>query len=74
MVATCNVGVYDVPAQVYYSPTIRLYPVYEKEYPMQYFGDQTNVEEYIDFIEESGAKNFKPASRRNSPNIRELQE
>jgi hypothetical protein len=65
MVATCNVGKYDVPEEVYNSPTIRLYPVYDKKCPMQYFGDLENKAELSAFIDESATSEryFTPAPR-----------
>ena len=65
--ATCNVGKYDIPEEVYDSPTVRLYPVYDKKCPNQYFGDLSDLDEYKTFIEELGTnpKYFTPESRRN---------
>jgi hypothetical protein len=63
MVATCNVGEYNIPEEVYDSPTVRLYPVFEKKCPMHIFGDTSNPEEYENFINELGTnpKYFHPS-------------
>jgi len=74
MIAKCNLAENDVPEQVYTSPTIRLYAVNEKGQPMTYFGDPTDANDCISFIEELSPRGFKPASRRNSPTISEFEE
>jgi hypothetical protein len=72
MIATCNVGFNRVPAIIYESPTIQLYPVYEKQRPMQYFGKTEDGEGIKKFIDDFMTNDFTPVRRRNSPKFEEF--
>jgi len=61
-IALCNTSNYPVPVELFHYPTIKLYPAWRKEYPVEYFGDKEKPECYKSFIKDEG-KRPKPPSR-----------
>jgi hypothetical protein len=72
IIAKCNVSENDVPIRIQQSPTITFFPAGKKLAPVEYFGQISNIEHFIQFIEDEGPDEPKPVSRRNSPQAQEL--
>lgn len=71
-IAKCNVSENDIPIRVQQSPTITFFPAGKKLTPVEYFGQISNIDHFIQFIEDEGPDERKPVSRRNSPQAQEL--
>jgi len=65
-IALCNTSDYPVPTiELFHYPTLKLYPAWRKEFPVEYFGDKDNAECYKAFIKDEGQRS-KPPSRSNT--------
>jgi len=65
-IAKCNVDLNNIPVEVNYVPSIKLFPAYRKHSPVEYFDTPTDVEQYVVFIKEEGTKPPK-VQKSNSP-------
>jgi hypothetical protein len=66
IIARCNVDKNNIPVEVYHVPTIKLYPAYKKNAPLEYFDKPTDLDQYVVFIKEEGTRKLK-VRRTNSP-------
>lgn len=67
-VARCDVAKNDVPVEVYGVPSVKLFPAGKKDMPVEFFGSQTRLHDYEEFIfGETDAGLELRASRRNTP-------
>ena len=67
IIAKCDTAMYRVPVEVYHVPTVKLYPAGKKDLPVEYFGDKTDPDAYVDFIQSEGSEGLKAKGRtRNS--------
>jgi hypothetical protein len=55
IIAKCNVDKNNVPVDLYHIPTIKMYAVKNKDSPMEYFDRLTELDRYLQFIQEEGS-------------------